>query len=186
MSGLHFDSLEDCPPGLRKLLEQQAAKEKSKTTDKSGPRNDEGTSSTAYPQGTQSGPPSPCAGKAKRKYRNTPTERLLPNGECIKFGSKKEAAYYDNLMILEKAGTVRNIKLQYQYLLKPAYTDAYTGERFRAISYLADFVFERLEDGKWREVVIDTKGGGRRGTETKTFILKRKLLAEQGVIIETA
>ena len=180
MSGLHFDSLDDCPPGLRKLLEKQAAKEKAKTTDKSGPPADAGTSSTA------SGPPSPCAGKAKRKYRNTPTERLLPNGECIKFGSKKEAAYYDNLLILEKAGTVRNIKLQYQYLLKPAYTDAYTGERFRAISYLADFVFERLEDGKWREVVIDTKGGGRKGTETKTFILKRKLLAEQGVIIETA
>ena len=185
MSGLHFDSLDDCPPGLRKLLEKQAAKERM-TPHPSAAQ-------TPSPQGegketssTASGPPSPCAGKAKRKYRNTPTERLLPNGECIKFGSKKEAAYYDQLMVLEKAGAVRNIKLQYQYLLKPAYTDAYTGERFRAISYLADFVFERLEDGKWREVVIDTKGGGRKGTETKTFILKRKLLAEQGVIIETA
>ena len=185
MSGLHYDSLEDCPPGLRKLLEKQAAKERM-TPHPSAAQ-------TPSPQGegketssTASGPPSPCAGKANRKYRNTPTERLLPNGECIKFGSKKEAAYYDNLMILEKAGTVRNIKLQYQYLLKPAYTDAYTGERFRAISYLADFVFDRLEDGNWRTVVIDTKGGGRKGTETKTFILKRKLLAEQGVIIETA
>lgn len=172
MSGLHFDSLEDCPPGLRKLLEKQAAKEKAKTT--------------AVNQTIGKEINVPTTAKPKRKYRNTPTERLLPNGECIKFGSKKEAAYYDNLMVLEKAGTVRNIKLQYQYLLKPAYTDAYTGERFRAISYLADFVFERLEDGKWREVVIDTKGGGRKGTETKTFILKRKLLAEQGVIIETA
>ena len=28
MSGLHFDSLDDCPPGLRKLLEKQEAKEK--------------------------------------------------------------------------------------------------------------------------------------------------------------
>ena len=171
MSGLHFDSLDDCPPGLRKLLEKQAAKEKEKriATAPQGPRND----------GTPGKEP-------KRKYHNTPTERLLPNGEVIKFGSKKEAAYYDNLMALEKAGTVRNIKLQYQYLLKPAYTDAYTGERFRAISYLADFVFERMEDGKWQEVVIDTKGGGRKGTETKTFVIKRKLLAEQGIIIETA
>lgn len=174
MSGLHFDSLDDCPPGLRKLLEKQAAKEKQIAAAQAGPRNDNSIGNMAQEK------------EPKRKYRNTPTERLLPNGECIKFGSKKEAAYYDNLMALEKAGTVRNIKLQYQYLLKPAYTDAYTGERFRAISYLADFVFERLEDGKWREVVIDTKGGGRRGTETKTFILKRKLLAEQGVIIETA
>ena len=178
MSGLHFDSLEDCPPGLRKLLEQQAAKERGATDINAGCKKHlpDATKMVGLPQEKE----------PKRKYRNAPTERLLPNGECIKFGSKKEAAYYDNLMILEKAGTVRNIKLQYQYLLKPAYTDAYTGERFRAISYLADFVFERLEDGKWREVVIDTKGGGRRGTETKTFILKRKLLAEQGVIIETA
>ena len=177
-SGLHFDSLDDCPPGLRKLLEMQAAKERGATGTNVGSKNHfrDVTKMIGLPQEKE----------PKRKYRNTPTERLLPNGECIKFGSKKEAAYYDNLMILEKAGTVRNIKLQYQYLLKPAYTDAYTGERFRAISYLADFVFERLEDGKWREVVIDTKGGGRKGTETKTFILKRKLLAEQGVIIETA
>ena len=181
MSGLHYDSLDDCPPGLRKLLEKQAAKEKNApipfgTSPSVGSKR---AVEDASPYIQQEKEP-------KRKYRNTPTERLLPNGECIKFGSKKEAAYYDNLMVLEKAGTVRKIKLQYLYLLKPAYTDAYTGERFRAISYLADFVFERLEDGKWREVVIDTKGGGRKGTETKTFILKRKLLAEQGVIIETA
>ena len=178
MSGLHFDSLEDCPPGLRKLVEQQMAKERGATDINEGNKKHfrDATKMIGLPQENE----------PKRKYRNTPTERLLPSGECIKFGSKKEAAYYDQLMALEKAGTVRNVKLQYQYLLKPAYTDAYTGERFRAISYLADFVFERLEDGKWREVVIDTKGGGRRGTETKTFILKRKLLAEQGVIIETA
>jgi hypothetical protein len=177
-SGLHFDSLEDCPPGLRKLVERQMAKERDVPDINDGNKKHfrDATKMIGLPQEKE----------PKRKYRNTPTERLLPNGECIKFGSKKEAAYYDNLMLLEKAGTVRNVKLQYQFLLKPAYTDAYTGERFRAISYLADFVFERLEDGKWREVVIDTKGGGRKGTETKTFILKRKLLAEQGVIIETA
>ncbi len=180
-SGLHFDSLDDCPPGLRKLLEKQETKEKRIATAPVGSHNDVGEAPIGLTVTSPDG-----GSKGKRKYRNTPTERLLPNGECIKFGSKKEAAYYDNLMILEKAGTVRNIKLQYQYLLKPAYTDAYTGERFRAISYLADFVFERLEGGKWREVVIDTKGGGRKGTETKTFIMKRKLLAEQGVIIETA
>lgn len=168
MSGLHYDSIEDCPPGLRKLLEKQQAKDQANATVKGGE--------------IQAAP----AKDPRRKYGNTPTERLLANGESIKFGSKKEAAYYDQLMVLQQAGMVRNVKLQYQFLLKPAYTDAYTGERFRAISYLADFVFERLEDGEWRRVVVDTKGGGRKGTETKTFILKRKLLAEQGVIIETA
>lgn len=178
MSGLHYDSLDDCPPGLRKLLE--AAQKKQTVTVTGGGKLAVKEISTKQVGINEIGK------EPKRKYHNTPTERLLPNGEVIKFGSKKEAAYYDQLMTLEKAGTVRNVKLQYQFLLKPAYTDAYTGERFRAISYLADFVFERLENGAWRMVVIDTKGGGRKGTETKTFIMKRKLLAEQGVIIETA
>lgn len=173
MSGLHYDSIEDCPPGLRKLLEKRVGGEAAGSTHLSPPM-------AATP---------PIAGEAraepKRKYHNTPTERLLPNGECIKFASKKEAAYYDSLMALERVGTVRNVKLQYQYLLKPAYTDAYTGERFRAICYMADFVFERLEDGVWRTVVVDTKGGGRKGTATKEFSIKRKLLAERGIIIET-
>ena len=175
MSGLHFDSLDDCPPGLRKLIEKKQSGAMKTNVFKA----DHIASGGKMVGQMQEKEP-------KRKYRNLPTERLLPNGECIKFGSKKEAAYYDSLMTLEKAGAVRNVKLQYQYLLKPAYTDAYTGERFRAISYLADFKFERLEGDKWVEVVVDTKGGGRKGTETKTFILKRKLLAEQGVIIETA
>lgn len=175
MSGLHYDSLDDCPPGLRKLLEAAQKKEKVVVTGGGKIIACVGNTSELLPEK-----------EPKRKYHNTPTERLLPNGEVIKFGSKKEAAYYDQLMVLEKAGTVRDVKLQYQFLLKPAYTDAYTGERFRSISYLADFVFDRLEDGTWRTVVIDTKGGGRKGTETKTFIMKRKLLAEQGVIIETA
>lgn len=169
MSGLHYDSLDDCPPGLRKLLEKQRGKEE---TPPSPPM--------------AATPPLAGEAKGKRKYHNTPTERLLPSGECIKFDSKKEAAYYDSLMAMERAGQVRNVRLQYQFLLKSAYTDAHTGERFRAINYMADFVFERLEDGVWHTVVVDTKGGGRRGTATKEFAIKRKLLAEQGIIIETA
>lgn len=175
MSGLHFDSLDDCPPGLRALIEKQNAKQ-GKAVQQSGNHFHDSTKMTGIGQEKE----------PKRKYRNLPTERLLPNGESIKFGSKKEAAYYDALMAQEKAGAVRNIRLQYQFLIKPAYTDAYTGERFRAISYLADFVFEKLVDGKWVKKVIDTKGGGRKGTETKTFIMKRKMLADMGIIVETA
>ena len=110
----------------------------------------------------------------------------MPNGACIKFGSKKEAAYYDSLLIQQRMGLVRKIRLQYQFLLKPAYTDGETGERFRAVSYLADFVFERYEDGQWRRVIVDTKGGKRKGTRTSTYAIKRKLMAEMGYIIEEA
>ena len=130
---------------------------------------------------------SPCRETLGRnKYGNKPTERILSNGKCIKFGSKKEAAYYDSLLIQQRMGLVRNIRLQYQFLLKPAYTDGETGERFRAVSYLADFVFERNEDGQWRRVIVDTKGGKRKGTRTSTYAIKRKLMAEMGYIIEEA
>lgn len=124
--------------------------------------------------------------KPKRKYNNQPTERLLSNGECIKFGSKTEAAYYDELVLREKLGQVRKIRLQVEYLLKPAYTDGETGERIPRIAYFADFVFDELrEDGNWTTRIVDTKGGGRKGTSTKTFAIKRKLMADKGYFIDT-
>lgn len=172
---MRYDSLEDMPPKLRELAMKQLQKQGTQGS---------GNQTRAVPQGRADAMTGEK--KGKRKYNNLPTERLLPNGEVIKFGSKKEAAYFDNLKAMEASGAVRNIKLQYQYLIKPAYTDGETGERFRAISYLADFVFERLEEGAWKEVVVDTKGGGRKGTKTKDFIIKRKLLAEMGIIIEIA
>lgn len=172
MSGLHFDSLTDMPPKMREMVEKQL-----KAENRSPSRNAELIKSLS-PDGAQKNP--------KNKYHALPTERLLENGEVIKFGSKKEAAYFDYVAALQKAGEVRGLKLQYQYLIKPAYTDGTTGERFRAISYLADFVYEQREGDRWVQHIIDTKGGGRRGTKTKEYIIKRKLLAEKGIIIEEA
>ena len=166
MSGLHYDSLDDCPEGLRKLLEKRMAKESGEriaTPSCAPPRNDK---------------PEP-----KRKYRNLPTERLTESGECIKFDSKKEAARYDFLMMELAAGRIRDLRLQYQILLQPAYTDAVTGERIRAISYLADFRYERQDEaGAWREVIEDTKGGKNgKGTRTAEFNIKKKLLNDKGI-----
>lgn len=122
------------------------------------------------------------APKRDSKYNAKPTDRISPTGEVIRFSSKKEAAYYSDLLIFEKAGKVRNIKLQWQILLKPSYIDGQTGERFRAINYIADFVFERLEDnGEWKEHIVDTKG-----KKTKEYIMKRKLCADKGIYIEEA
>ena len=165
MSGLHYDSLGDCPEGLRRLLEKRMAKESGEriATAATPPRNDKA--------------------EPKRKYRNLPTERLTESGECIKFDSKKEAARYDFLMLELAAGSIRDLRLQYQILLQPAYTDAVTGDRIRAISYLADFRYERQDDaGEWREVIEDTKGGKNgKGTRTAEFNIKRKLLNDKGV-----
>ena len=177
---MRYDSIEEMPPALRKRVEEQLARErmtKAPMSAASSPRKIAGNIPTAESWQEK---------KPKRKYNNQPTERLLPNGECIKFGSKTEAAYYDELVLREKLGQVRKIRLQVEYLLKPAYTDGETGERFPRIAYFADFVFEERRDGEnWVTRIVDTKGGGRKGTNTKAFAIKRKLMADMGYHVET-
>ena len=162
----HFDSLDDCPPGLRKLIEAKLKEEQAQKTAQ-----------------TPTSPPQEKAEVKRPKYGNKPTERIAHGGNIIKFDSKKEAARYDWLMQELEAGTITDLKLQYQILIQPSFTDPVTGEHTRAISYLADFRYMRQNDaGAWEEVIEDTKGGsGRKGTQTDTFRLKKKLLAERGI-----
>lgn len=164
---MNYKNIEDMPPGMRRLYEQQVAQKERATEAKK-----------RLAELTQA-----AEGKPKResKYNAKPTERLLDNGAVIRFDSKKEAAYYDQLCVLQMAGVVRNIRLQVQFLLKPAYTDGKTGERFRAISYLADFTFEKLNDNIWEYHIVDVKG-----RKTKDYALKRKIMADMGHIIEEA
>lgn len=193
---MRFDSLEDMPPALRQRVESQLARDRAAQTKRrlaSGFAEASKAAGVAlekdvdaFRQLSQDIAANWQEKKPKRKYNNQPTERLLPNGECIKFGSKTEAAYYDELVLREKLGQVRKIRLQVEYLLKPAYTDGETGERIPRIAYFADFVFEELrEDGNWTTRIVDTKGGGRKGTSTKTFAIKRKLMADKGYFIDT-
>lgn len=162
---LSFTSPEDLPPGMRKLYEAQVGQKARETAAKAR--------LAELTQETDGGP------KKESKYHNQPTERMLPNGKVLEFDSKKEAGYFDKLSVLQMAGVVRDIRLQVQFLLKPAYTDAETGERFRAINYLADFTFDKLEDGEWKHHIVDCKG-----KKTKDYILKRKIMADQGHHIE--
>ena len=165
MAGLTFNSPNDLPPAMRKLYEEQVAQKERETEAKRRLAELTQAAQGEKPRGS--------------KYNAKPTERMLPNGTVIKFDSKKEAAYYDQLIVLEMAGVVRDIRLQVQFLLKPAYTDGRTGERFRAISYLADFTFDKLEDGEWKHHIVDVKG-----RKTKDYALKRKIMADQGHYIE--
>lgn len=193
---MRYDSLEDMPPALRQRVESQLARERAAqakrqlAADFAEASKNAGAALEKDAQSFRQLSRDMAAHwqekKPKRKYNNQPTERLLPNGECIKFGSKTEAAYYDELVLREKLGQVRKIRLQVEYLLKPAYTDGETGERIPRIAYFADFVFEELrEDGNWKTRIVDTKGGGRKGTSTKTFAIKRKLMADKGYFIDT-
>lgn len=123
--------------------------------------------------------------KGKSKYNNTPTER---SGESanIRFASQKEARRYDELMLMLKAGKIRDLRLQQDFTLQEAYTTP-QGERIRAIRYKADFVYERLVGyytdvapkniEKWEKVIEDTKGG--KATQTPIYKMKKKMMQEK-------
>lgn len=130
-------------------------------------------------------------GKGKRKYKNIPTER---SGEerKIKFPSQAEARRYDELMLMLKAGKIRDLRLQQDFTLQEAYTTP-QGERIRAIRYKADFTYERLVGyytdvapkniEKWEKVVEDTKGG--KATQTALYKMKKKMMQDKyGITIE--
>ena len=108
-------------------------------------------------------------GKTKApKYHNQPDSR-----GNLRFDSKKEARRYDELMLMLKAGQIRNLRLQQQYTLQESYITE-TGERVRAIHYVADF--DKYGTVFWLPVVEDVKS---RATKTAQYEMKKKLLRER-------
>lgn len=97
------------------------------------------------------------------KYRNKKTEI-----DGILFDSKKEAARYAELKLLEKAGVIKNLELQPKFELMPKQKGKYRNER--NCVYIADFMYK--ENGEI--VVEDTKG-----MKTRDYIIKRKLMLEK-------
>lgn len=88
------------------------------------------------------------------KYRAIRTEV-----DGIVFHSKKEAARYQDLKLLERAGAIKDLRLQVPYLFEL--------NDVRICRYFADFVYK--ENG--REVVEDAKGKA-----TKEYAIKKKLM----------
>lgn len=114
-----------------------------------------------------------AVGEVKRsKYGNRPETR-----GNIRFDSKKEARRYDELMLMLKAGKIRNLKLQPQFTLQESYVTP-EGVRVRAIRYVADFEYEEKNEiqGLWYLVVEDVKSTA---TRTAQYKLKRKLFREK-------
>ena len=91
------------------------------------------------------------------KYNNT---KIRVDGRL--FDSKAEAARWQELSLLERAGEITELERQVEYELIPKQK----GER--AVKYVADF---RYKDHEGKTVVEDTKG-----VRTPVYILKRKLL----------
>lgn len=85
----------------------------------------------------------------------------------ITFDSKKEAARYCDLKLMQRAGEIRDLQLQVEYELIPKQA----GER--ACNYIADFVYRDVATGK--TIVEDVKGY-KKGAAYSIFAIKRKLM----------
>jgi hypothetical protein len=93
---------------------------------------------------------------SKSKYRNQKVTVGTQN-----FDSKAEARRYGELVVLQRAGMISELKLQEKFTL----IGKQKGER--AASYIADFTYR--ERGEL--VVEDVKG-----MKTREYVLKRKLM----------
>jgi|AntRauTorckE6833_2_1112554.scaffolds.fasta_scaffold00427_17 hypothetical protein len=103
--------------------------------------------------------------KSKRtnKYNN---KKTVVDG--VKFDSKKEANFYQNLKLLQTAGEVKEFELQPVFVLLEKDKDRVTG---RGIKYIADFKITYV-DGTVE--VVDVKGSKK--TLTAVYKIKKKLL----------
>ena len=102
--------------------------------------------------------------RGKRKYLNKP--QVI---DGINFASKKEAKRYEELLMLQKIGIIRDLQVH------PVFKIAVNGSH--VCSYIGDFMYRQVETGT--VVVEDTKGVDRRtgwDTRTETYKLKRKLM----------
>lgn len=108
-----------------------------------------------------------------RKYHN---KKTMFDG--IKFDSKKESQYYAILKVLEKAGKIRDLKLQVPFVLIETFK--IDDRTYRKTKYIADFTYY---DDKDKLHVIDVKSEATR--KDKTYQLKKKLMAwKYGIEIE--
>lgn len=113
------------------------------------------------------------------KYHNEKASRRMPNGEVRTFDSQREARRYDELMLLLKAGQIKDLRLQQNFTIQEGYVTA-EGEVVRPIVYKTDFVYYVIRNGEWTKVVEDAKG-----VRTEGYKLKKKMMQDRlGITIE--
>lgn len=97
------------------------------------------------------------------------------NGEV--YDSKKEMRRHQELLILEKAGKIRQLRRQVKYVLIPSQREVIWKNGVlkpgkvieREAAYTADFVYF---DNESKEVVVEDV----KGVKTKDYILRRKMM----------
>lgn len=98
------------------------------------------------------------------------------HGKCIeKFDSIKEYKRWNSLKLLEQAGAISDLQRQKEFILQEAFE--YHGEKIRAITYKADFVYRNNQTQQM--IVEDVKGYSKASSKymkTKDFELKWKMM----------
>ncbi len=87
------------------------------------------------------------------------------------FDSKKEYKRWLYLKELEKEGSIKNLQRQVEFVLIPAQKNELGKVIERKCSYVADFVYDFMDE----KVVEDVKGY-RKGVGYSFFVIKRKLM----------
>lgn len=100
--------------------------------------------------------------KAQERKSKYGASKTVVDG--MPFDSKKEAGRYQELKMMERAGEISDLQLQVPFELVPK------NKKFRAVKYLADFVY-KTKAGE--QVVEDVKSVA---TKTTTYIIKKKLM----------
>ena len=95
------------------------------------------------------------------KYKNIRTKY-----DGINFASKKEKIRYQELKLLEKAGKIKDLELQPEFILQSGFTDR-DENKYRRITYRADFAYKE----KGKEIIEDCKG-----VKTEVYKIKKKML----------
>lgn len=144
---LRYDSLADLPPGMREKAAGKLLRQAAEKADVS--RSNEQT------------------GEKRAKYGNREAHR----GE-IRFDSQKEARRFDELLSMLRAGKIRDLKLQHEFVLVEGYRNL-EGQWVRPVKYRADFTYL---DAHGRMVVEDVKS---RATKTRVYEIKKRLLRER-------
>jgi hypothetical protein len=118
----------------------------------------------------------------KQKYYNIRTR----SSDGIIHDSSKEAARWEKLCLLQKAGKISCLQRQVKYELIPAQYETYEryskkGQRLkdekrcieRGIDYVADFVYY---DKELKKTVVEDVKGYKEGAAYRIFSTKRKLM----------
>ena len=98
---------------------------------------------------------------------SSPAARTM---DGVLFASRAEMNRYAELRMMERAGIIRDLEIQPEYILQAAYIRG--GKKIQAIKYRADFRY--LNTSTACIIVEDCKG-----MKTEIYKLKKKLLLAQ-------